>query len=128
MIPYETVLLSQAKTTNNQVYAIDFPHRAFLSKISVSETSGANITPTFDVFSINPTTLAGVDREPPYMVLPTQTLVAGKLTKFIDMHLPYFNHTPLTGRTSPERKIYLRINGNGTGTFDISVSGWSGTP
>ncbi len=123
MLAYETIK-TVTKDANDQVFAIDFPGRPLLSCLSITETSGANITPTAELFSKDPTTLTA-NTELSYKIVPTLTLVAGKVMTMYEGVVPIMNHDDADARGVRPGKVYIRINGNSTGTFALRVNGYA---
>ena len=125
MLPYEVILSNQTQSTPNQVFPVAFPHRGFITKLIVKETTGASITPTVDFFNINPASIADASHELNYHVTATQTLVAGGLELYVDDFIPFFNHDPVDRTGGHPDLVYIRINGSGTGTFAFTVGGFT---
>lgn len=117
---------------SSNCFALPFPTRVALTRLVIRQTAGAPVAFTVDLFnhasvcsgdstSDGDAPFTGPLHEDMYRVHPQLSSdTPGALAKFFDPQPLFFNQDPLT-TTGQNRRIYIRINAQGTGAKEFAL-------
>lgn len=117
--------LTSADTLETEVFALDFPQEAVISKLTIQQTAGAANIAYGAVLYNSDVTGGTPESNVKFTVVPEQNALAGDAVALFQGL--YLHKNVEGGPTVPVRKIYLQLNTPdetvGDETWDVALAG-----
>ena len=119
-------LTSTAETAgdeHSEVFALDFPQEAVISKLTIQQTAGTDIAYGAVLYNSDVTGVSA-DAKVKFIVVPEQNALAGDAVGLFQGR--YLHKNVEGGPTVPVRKIYLQLTTPdtvGDETWDVALAG-----